>query len=73
MSKRTITLRIAGSMGAVAICQALFAPEIKDGDVYLDPGDWLSPVYIHRLTRDESVCLTDLLTEKNIRWHIEKE
>lgn len=70
---RTISLRIAGSMAAVWICMSLLGPEIEEGTVYLDPGDWLSPVYIHQLTRAEFDSLTALLTEENIRWHIERD
>ena len=75
MSDRTITLRIAGSTSAAAICQSFLANEIQRGGVHVtsDPGIWPSMIRVQPLTREETTALTVLLTNQSIYWHIEKE
>lgn len=75
MSNRTITLRIAGSNSAAAICQSFLADEIqRDGvRVTSDPGVWPRLTRVRPLTPEETTGLTALLTKQNIYWHIEKE
>ena len=75
VSTRTITLRVAGSDSAAAICQSFLADEIRKGNVSVtsDPGTWPSMIRVHPLTREETLALTGLLTKQSIYWHHERE
>lgn len=57
---------IAGTIGSASLVWALLEQEIRNGNVVVDFGHWLSPIRVYYLDNDTLAALKELLTEKGV-------